>query len=315
MGKYLDEIMMMSDKGYIDSFDEIEKLTEKVMNMDARTLTVRDGYKPDVIADDLICLNELPDSFKYTVRICDMLNMAHALSYAGSEGRLYNDCERYAVMTAEILNKASYAYADIKLFLSISVKAFADFMDKRSGKTDRICNTMYKDIVDMAKKNALLDVNEKTTIKAVIAGVRPYMTKWNPRMCVNTFVNYALNCCEIIKKIFVDFIRTGYEDMFDFDKLRENFIRLEEIEELECEKYMEAEFHAMCGEFNDDEELPFDIDGGENDKAEETDEYEQIAIEFQPLSDAADNKSDKKSGGCNNLLEELSSLCEKNKAS
>lgn len=286
MGKYLDEIMMTSDKGYIDGFDDIEKLTERVMNIDARTLTVKGGYNPNIIIDDLISLNDLPGLFQYTVRICDMLNMAHALSYAGSEGHFYHDCKRYAVITAEILNKAAYASADIKLFLSISVKAFADFMDKKSGKTNRICSTMYRDIVDMAKENALLDVNEKTTIKAIIDGVRPYMTIWNPRMCANTFINYALNCCEIIEKIFVDFIRVGYEDMFDFIKLRENFIELEEKIELEIEESIEAEFPAP--DF-DEEELPFDMDN-------EACEFEQLSIEYQALSGDTIRKSDKESG-------------------
>ncbi len=241
MRKYLDEIMMMSDKGYIDSFDDIEKLTERVMNIDARTLTVKGGCKPDRIIYELIRLNKLPDLASYTVRICDMLNMAHVQAYAGSTGYSDHVCAKYAAITAELLNKAAHTSADIKLFLSISVKAFADFMDEKSGKKDRQCKRMYEEITVMAKESAQLDVDEKTTVKALIDGVRPYMTVWYPRMCTDIFIYHAQQCCEIIEKIFVDFIYTGYKDMFDFNKLRENFTERQREAQLEIEKLFDTD--------------------------------------------------------------------------
>lgn len=314
MGKYLDEIMTMSDKGYIDSFEEIEKLTEKVMNMEVRTLMVRDGLKPDAIIEDLLVFSDLPEDCSYNVRICDMLNMAREIGHCEFPGD--SACTaRYASITAELLNKAARTSGDIKLFLSISVKAFADFMDKRSGENNRKCKRIYEKIVTMAKENALLEVTEKTTIKAVIDGVRQYMTKWNVRMQAKTFVQYAENCCEIIKNIFVDLMLAGYKEMLDFDKLWKAVYELHCKDVLEDDQYPEVTMYDEFdddefdyGEFDDYEGLPFDID--------ETDEYEQCVIEFQPLSDGTDDKSHEKSGGNRNeLSEELRLLCEQNKAS
>lgn len=298
MGKHLDEIMMMSDKGYIDSFDDIEKLTERVMNIDARTLTIKGGYDLNIIADDLISFNELPDTFRYPVRICDIFNMAYAQECSDRAKLLFEYiCERYTVLTAELLNRASYSYSDIKLFLSISVKAFADFMDKRSGKKDCKCKKMYKKIIETAKESAHLEVNEKTTIMAIIDGVRPYITQWNPGMRIDIFVFHAENCCRIIKQIFVDFILAGYEDMFDFIKLRENFIELEEKIELEIEESMDYLVF-------DEEELPFDMDN-------EAAEFEQLSIEFQALSEDTGRVSDKESNGESDSSADITSSADK----
>ena len=309
MAKHLDEIMM-SDKGYIDSFDDIEKLTEKVMNMSARDLMVRGGYDPNTIVDDLLIFNALPEDCSYNVRICDMLNMTNELIHC----EYPNDracAARYAVITAEMLNKASYASADIKLFLSISVKALADFMDKKAGKNKPKCRKKYRRIIGMAKKNALLEVTEKTTIKALTDGIRPYMTKWDPRMYTKAFINYAENCCEIIRKIFIDFMREGYKDMFDFSKLQKSVNE----NEYACEKYIEEDIDDFGDDDFDEfkefdfqdfeeiidiyEELPCDISG---DKADETAEYEQLAIEFQPLPYDTDVKAE---AGSNNEWDKL----------
>ena len=295
MGKYLDEIMLMSDKGYIDSFNDIEKLTEKVMNMNARSLIVSDGYKPDTIVDDLIIFNDLPDGCSYEVRVCDMLNMAYELGYGEHADTDDCACERYTAIIAELLNKAAGTSAEIKLFLSISVKALADFMDKKSKKNKHKCRKIYETIIEMAKENALFEVTEKTTVRAVINGVRPYMTKWGPRMRARTFINYAENCCDIIKKIFIDFMCEGYKDMFDFSKLREAFIKQQEQDDLEFKEYMEQEL--------------FDTD---DDKAAGIYECEQLCIEFQPLSADNDDGSDKESDSeWNKLFEMLNLLHEK----
>lgn len=276
--------MMMSDKGYIDSFDDIEKLTERVMSIDARKLTVREGYNPNTIVEDLLIFNALPEDCSYTVRICDMLNMARQLVHCQYPGDRICTA-RYAVITADMLDKASFVSSDIKLFLSISVKAFADFMDKRSGKIHHECKMAYKAIIAMAKESALLEVTEKTTIKAVIEGIRPYMTRWGPRMHLNAFVNHTENCCEIIRKIFVDFIYAGYADMFDFSKLKKAVNEQRRKDILEIEESIEAEF--LDPDF-DEEELPFDMDY-------EADEFEQLSIEFQALSEDTGRGSDKES--------------------
>lgn len=216
MGKHFDEIMRISDKGYVDSFDDIEELINKVMNIKAVDLNVKDYCQPNAFAAHLLKFNEnnLPYDNVQDIRICDMLNLTYDLEDYGDYIH-----ERYAAVIAELLRSASKTSGDIKLFLSISVKAFADFMDKKSGTSKG--SELYEEIAELAQSASKITVDEKMTIKALLNGIRPCMTRWNPLLSVASFTDHAINCCAIMEKIFIGCMRVGYEEIFDFSRIEE----------------------------------------------------------------------------------------------
>lgn len=213
MGKSFDELMRLSDKGYIDRFDDIDGIIYSLMNTSPEELEACYGSRANLIAGNLLILNSLPDEYISKLKFCDLLNMTAHLGEIYDINKIY----KYTELTGDMLLTAQNTIPKIKLFLAISIKSFTDFIDRKAGTNK--CSKIYREIQDIAEVDLNLDITDTTTFGGLLNRLINLMTRMSIGHPVEEFVDRREYCNEIIKMLFIDCMRLGYKELFDYVKL------------------------------------------------------------------------------------------------
>ena len=249
MSKQIDRIMQISDKGYVDDFDDIEEILENFLNYNVETLTcvLPPGLKVQEFADNIVrklgnieleCGNT---AYTDTLRISDLLCVMKyfELSYSDSDTILlsYMKNLRNNICVLKVLPWA-------ELFFAISVDSLMEFFTSKTGSLEYMENCWR--ICISAKKYAAFEMTEETTLKMLLDGIcGDLFASWNLGFDTDEYIDKIENCCLIVKQVFVDGIAAWYYNRFDI---------------LELSKSIKGEvvkFDEHYDDSNDDDEIPF----------------------------------------------------------
>lgn len=223
MSKQLDRIMRISDKGYVDDFDDIEEILEHFLNYTVETLTcvLPPGSKIQEFADNIVRrlgnieLESSSTDYTDTLRISDLLCMMRyfevffsdpdhiSLSYM--KNLRNNICEMKILPWAE-------------LFLAISIDSLMKFFTSKTGTLEY--TELYWRICISSKECATFEMTKETTLKMLLDGICGDMfASWNPGFNTDEYIDKIENCCLIVKQVFVDGIAAYYYNRFDIFEL------------------------------------------------------------------------------------------------
>lgn len=223
MSKQIDRIMRISDKGYIDDFDDIEEILEHFLSYTVETLTcvLPLGLKVKEFADNIVrklgnmeleCSNT---AYTESLRISDLLCIMRyfELSYSDSDTILLSYMKN---LRSNICGLKVLPWAE--LFLAISVDSLMKFFTSKTGSLEYMENCWR--ICISAKKYANFSMTEQTTLQMLLDGIcGDLFASWNPGFDTDEYIDKIENCCLIIKQIFVDGIAAWYYNRFDILEL------------------------------------------------------------------------------------------------
>ncbi|MDE6592706.1 MAG: hypothetical protein K2K57_06550 [Oscillospiraceae bacterium] len=249
MSKQLDRIMRISDKGYVDDFDDIEEILENFLSYTVETLTcvLPPGYKVQEFADNIvrklgnIKFESSSTDYTDTLRLSDLLCIMRyfEVSYSDSDTILlsYMKNLRNNICGLKVLPWA-------KLFFAISVDSLMEFFTSKTGSLEFMENCWR--ICISTKKCSAFEMTKGTTLKMLLDGIcGDLFASWNPGFDTDEYIDKIENCCLIVKQVFVDGIAAWYYNRFDILELSKSI------------KGNAIEFDESNDDCDDDDEIPF----------------------------------------------------------
>ena len=218
MSKQLDRIMRISDKGYVDDFDDIEEILGHFLNYTVETLTcvLPPGYKVHEFADNIVRklgnieLESSSTDYTDTLRISDLLCMMRYFEVFFSDPdhillsymkNLWNN-----IISLKVLPWA-------ELFFAVSVDSLMEFFTSKTSSLEYMENCWR--ICISAKKYANFSMTKQTTLQMLLDGIcGDLFASWNPGFDTDEYIDKIENCCLIVKQIFVDGIAAWYYNRF-----------------------------------------------------------------------------------------------------
>ncbi|MDE7294580.1 MAG: hypothetical protein K2N72_09180 [Oscillospiraceae bacterium] len=223
MSKQLDRIMRISDKGYIDNFNDIEEILEHFLSYTVETLTsvLPPGLKVHEFADNIVRklgnmeFDSSNTDYTESLRISDLLCIMRyfELSYSDSDTILLSYMKN---LRSNICGLKVLPWAE--LFLSISVDSLMKFFTSKTGSLEYMENCWR--ICISAKKCANFSMTKQTTLQMLLDGIcGDLFASWNPGFDTDEYIDKIENCCLIVKQVFVDGIAAWYYNRFDILEL------------------------------------------------------------------------------------------------
>lgn len=218
MSERIDELMRISDKGFVDEYNDIKVILENFLNYSMEELN-----------------NALPES-------CDLYGFADnvALKLGGIKLNDRESLEKlhlsdllcimkyfedtFSDLTGVLLSYMKNLRNNIfclknlpwaTLFMSISVKSLMDFLDKECGAYQY--SAIYRSMCGMSKECAQFELSEYTTLKQLLEGTGiALFASWNPGYDKELYFDTIESACLIIKFIFINGIAAWCYDKSEF---------------------------------------------------------------------------------------------------
>lgn len=226
MSKYLNELMRFSDKGYVDGYDNVEEAVDNMLNTRLEEIQFSQSYDPAVLVRRLFILNNVPNGYydvsylapEYLVRLKLSETIALAEHYYDYDEKRGYGSVNLSSQVYEMLFYAAKRCFNAQFFLSVSVKALADYADKISGGTKG--SEMYSCIEKAARETLSLTVDGTLTLYDLFSKLESVMRYNSVSIGLNAF-NDRVRCGRnILKRVLTDSIRLIRPEIFDFDGIK-----------------------------------------------------------------------------------------------
>lgn len=220
MSKRIDEILRISDKGFVDEYDDIKIILENFLNYKISTLH-----------------NALPkncDMYDFTINVAKKLGNIDINNSSQIENLRLSELlcimkyfeknfkDPHEVLMSYMKNLRNNI-SSIKglpwatLFMSISVKSLMYFFNEMT--YERKFLELYKDIFYLSKDCAEFEISDYTTIKQLFDGITCTMyASWNPGYDKDAYIEKITQSCCIINLIFIDGIAEYCYRDFNFNE-------------------------------------------------------------------------------------------------
>lgn len=226
MSRYLDELMRFSDRGYVERYDDIEEAIDKVLNTRLEEMHRPGCYDSDVIARRLFLCNNVP-SAAYDMRFLTMerlggLKVSELIAlaehhYKYDEKRGYGSVNLSSEVFELLFHSAKRCF-NVQFFMSLSVKALADYADKKTGGTKG--SEMYSCIRKMAGETLSLTIDDTFTLQRLFSEVRSAARYYSVSIGLDFFRDRVRCGRNILKKVLTDMIKLVRPEIFDFVSLK-----------------------------------------------------------------------------------------------
>lgn len=206
MSKRIDELMRISDKGFVDEYDDIKVILNNFLNYTMSELNNALPESCDLygfaenVAQKLggIKLNDR-ESIE-NLRLSDLLCIMKYFedTFSDSTGILLSYMKN---LRNNIFCLKNLPWAT--LFMSISVKSLMDFLDKECGAYQY--SAIYRSMCGMSKECSQFELSEYTTLKQLLDGMGSALfASWNPCYDKDLYFETIESACLIIKFIFIN---------------------------------------------------------------------------------------------------------------
>lgn len=298
--------MKISDKGYIDSPEDIEDALDKALDITVAEMNVPERYNAVLTARRSLAVNDVPcldfDKSTLSEEYIGRLKFSELLALAGHSDPY--DGFNLPAELCELLYYAASVSFGVKLFTAISVKAFTDYIDIKNGGSRGA--EIYRSICETAMEKLSLTIDETFTLQKLFGKLKSVMSYHTVQIDINIFADSVRYSCEILKEALTDSIRLVRPEVFDFESLKKRIcedtgVKYEKDNGV-CftdgsEDIDDFDFDDEAFEIDDDDFLPpiDDIGGSDDDDFDDLDYLLGLELAYkrptQSSPAAAENKA------------------------
>ena len=268
MKKKFDSIMRLSNKGYIDNPKDVKEITDAMMSCTLEDLALPScNIMP--ISTRLLEIFYLPSAVAEEVRFGELLNLFRVYCLEVNSAEM-------AAQLVPILIKLSQTIGKVRLFTAIPIKSLMNYIANMA--LSPLPGQVYNRICGKCARHLGFNLPDDATIGDFLDRINVRMTRWTPGTSLDGFVDYAQNCCEIVKMMLIDCLRIGYIDMFKLSKLNDRLGKLAE----EQGALSRTELHRLNRQFSAEFNTKYDYTT--DDKIFDSSDFEEFSDEddFDP---------------------------------
>lgn len=155
----------------------------------------------------------LPDRDAYTLRFGELLNMIRIVC---CNDKVSDYAARLKLSFIELSEGSAY----VKLFKAVTLGAFTDFIDQKSGTLRG--SSVYNRISSIGVYDLSIRAARDMTLGELFKEFGA-ITRWNIGCSLKRFAERTSACCLIIKLLMVDCFRFAFPDLFSFSELENRF--------------------------------------------------------------------------------------------
>lgn len=229
MGESLERAIKTSLKGYIDDYDDIDEIMTRLLNVTADGFCFDEDKRKPLInmlyatMETFDISTERKGEVTYGEMIC-LIDEQKNDSCIASDGREL--CEEIRRMLAsnfkDMLLWAERSNTTVKLFLSVTVKGFLDYLAKRAGWSGG--NALYRKLRSSSFNYLKKHIESDTTIRKFFEDVSKFQAKgWNPFYSIKEYEKNILNSFDDIVFLLIDCFEIGFPEVFDLNKIKEKY--------------------------------------------------------------------------------------------
>lgn len=225
MSKRIDELMKISDKGFVDEYGDIKVILENFLNCTVSELNNALPQSCDLYDFANNVTQRLggvtfPDKESLgNLRLSDLLCIMKYFedTFSDSTGALLSYMKN---LRNNIVSLKGIPWA--ALFLSVSVKPLMEFLDRDCGEYQY--SAIYRSLCGMSKECAQFELSEYTTLKQLLDGTGSALfASRNPGYDKDLYFDTIETACLIIKFIFINGIAAWRYDKFAFLEFLEKY--------------------------------------------------------------------------------------------
>ena len=213
MSNRIDEIMQISDNGYIEEYDDIKVILEHFLNYTMEELN-----------------NALPKNHKILDFAADIsqlerITLSDLLCIMEHFEKTRHESEE-AILSYMKYLRNSIAYLKglpwATLFMSISVNSLMSFFHEKTN--DCKYSKIYREICELSGLYGEHGISYLSTVKQLFDDtVGALFASWNPGFNKDEYFDKIENCCLILKRLFIDGIADYCYNNFNFFKFLEKY--------------------------------------------------------------------------------------------
>ncbi len=233
MGIRLEEAMHNSNKGYIDRADDIREIMEHITALTLKELRNHSRNSHLQLFEVWLEEKNIPTSYLNDLRYTEMLGLVDSIKIDYIFGMNEEDARcrlQYISTIIDTLQKASVSCGWVRLFLSVSVKAYMDFLAERAD--DEQSYERYNNLHEMVKNTLRQRLKEATTIGELIKRADAQLKKpLDPLQFIGDYAEQIYYTYEIIDTLLVTSMRKAYPTQFSIEQIKHNAATLENAEQ------------------------------------------------------------------------------------
>ena len=225
MCKQIDEIMQLSDNGYIEEYDDISVILEHFLNytMEELNNALPQNHKIlDFAADIDVKLGniDITDTSQLEkITLSDLLCIIKRFEKTRSESEeAILSYMKYLRNSIACLKGLPWA----TLFMSISVNSLMSFFHEKTN--DCKYSKIYREICELSGLYGEHGISYLSTVKQLFDDtVGALFASWNPGFNKDEYFDKIENCCLILKRLFIDGIADYCYSNFNFFEFLKNY--------------------------------------------------------------------------------------------
>lgn len=218
MSENLDFVLRVTNKSYIDNFDDIGMIMEHVLKTTVDEFNRVIGFDMkkimQYIREDVIkCCGKFGTECEMNDPIgnATLLDMFGGLSFLRRCGGWNEDTLGHAQYITKMLTEAGEKLTWHKLFMGISVESLIGFLESESDSTFDYARS-YEAFCEAANEYASLVITESTTLDEVFKKLNFEIFKpWYVYSSIENYSKKVLCCCETVIKL-TDIINAAYSN-------------------------------------------------------------------------------------------------------
>ena len=225
MSKRIEEIMQLSDNGYIEAYDDIKVILEHFLNY---TMEELDNALPknhkilDFAADIAIRLGNIDIT---DISQLEKITLSDLLCIMNHSEKIRHEPEEAILSYMKYLRNSIACLKGLPwatLFMSISVNSLMSFFHEKTN--DCKYSKIYREICELSGLYGEHGISYLSTIKQLFDDtVGALFASWNPGFNKDEYFDKIENCCRIIKLLFLDGIASYYYENFNFFEFLEKY--------------------------------------------------------------------------------------------
>ena len=233
MATSLKEATYSSEMGYIDRVSDIGEIMEHLTAITLKELNDYCSFDYLETFDVVLEVTDIPQSYLNSLSYTDMLCVTDSIRF-NYETRVndsdYAACRLYYVEAiARALLRAARRCSWVKLFLSVSVRAYMEYLDVQAGSTDGAVRfAAFRIMV----QNAIdVELNDSYTIGCFLEKARSAMQEyWYPLKDIDEYVDRIYAAHEVVDALLVSGMKTAYPGQFSLERIKRKAVARERLE-------------------------------------------------------------------------------------